>query len=56
MQWHRRLGVMVGSPSLEVFKTCADVALGVVVSGHGGLGLEDLRISVGFPNLSDSMK
>ena len=27
------------SPSLEVFKKCGDVALRVIVSGHGGYGL-----------------
>ena len=38
---------VVGSPSLEVFKNHGDVALGDVVSGHGGGGLgSDLRISV----------
>jgi len=29
---------VVGSPSLEVFKSCEDVALKNVVSGHGGMG------------------
>jgi len=29
----------VGSPSLEVFKKCEDVALRDVVSGHSGGGL-----------------
>jgi len=28
----------VGSPSLEVFQSCGDVALRVVVSEHGGMG------------------
>jgi len=45
--WHRLPGVLVGSPSLEVFKRCVDVAFGNVVSGHGGdglmVGLDDLR-------------
>ena len=31
--------VVVGSPSLEVFKKCEDLALRAVVSGHGGDGL-----------------
>ena len=30
---------VVGSPSLEVFKDCRDVALRDVVRGHGGGGL-----------------
>ncbi len=37
----------VGSPSLEVFQSCGDVALRDMVSGHGGgglmVGLGDLR-------------
>ena len=38
--WHR-LGEVVGSPSLEVFQSCGDVALRDVGSGDsgGGLGL-----------------
>lgn len=28
-----------GSPSLGVFRNCGDVALGVMISGHGGDGL-----------------
>ena len=47
---------VVGSPSLEVFKTCGDVALRDVVSGHGGdglmIGLNDLRV---LSNLNDSI-
>jgi len=35
-QWHRLSKEMVKSPSLEVFKSHADVALRDVVSGHGG--------------------
>ena len=40
-------GVVVESPSLEVFKKCVDVALKDRVSGHGGdwlmvIGLGDL--------------
>lgn len=38
---------VVKSPSLDVFSTCADVALRDMLSGHGGdqltLGLGDLR-------------
>jgi len=30
---------VVGSPSLEVFQNSRDVALGDMVSGHGGNGL-----------------
>ena len=29
---------VVGSPSLEVFRNCGNVAQGDVVSGHGGVG------------------
>ena len=38
-QWHRLSKEMVKSPSLEVFKSRADVALRDVVSGHGWDGL-----------------
>lgn len=37
----------MGSPSLEVFKNCVDVALRNMVSGHGGDGL-----TVGLDDLS----
>ena len=49
-------GVVMESPSLEVFKNCADVALRDGVSGHGGAGLElDLVILEDFSNLYDSV-
>ena len=42
------------SPSLKVLKKCGDVALGDMVSGHGGDGLGlDLKILEGFSNLND---
>jgi len=37
--WHRLPMEMVGSQSLEVFKSSGDVALGDVVCGCGGSGL-----------------
>ena len=47
MHWHRLPRQLVGSLSLEVFKSCGDVALKDLVSGHGGnglvVGLDDLR-------------
>ena len=33
--WHRLPSKVVESPPLEVFKSCVDVALRDVVSGHG---------------------
>ena len=46
----------MGSPSLEVFQNCGDVAQRDMASGHGGdrLGL-DFVILVVFSNLNDSM-
>jgi len=46
----------VESPSLEVFKSHGDVALGGMVNRHGVDGLElDLEILDVFSNLTDSM-
>ena len=46
---------VVGSPSLEVFTSCGDVALKEMVSGHGGVGQQlALLISEVFSNLNDS--
>ena len=39
MHWHRLPREVVESPSLEVIVNHGDVALGDVVSGHGGDGL-----------------
>jgi len=54
--WNRLPRKVVGSPSLEVFKNCGDVALRYVVSGHGGdeLGLDWVSLEI-FSNLHDSM-
>jgi len=38
-QWHRLPREVVGSPSMEVIRSRADVALRDVVSGHGESGL-----------------
>ena len=47
---------VVESLSLEVFKKCRDVALGTVVSGHGGDGLmAGLCGLEAFSNPKDSM-
>ena len=46
MQWHGLPTEVVQSLSLEVFRSCGDVALRDVVSGHGGCGL-----GVGLDNL-----
>ena len=39
LQWHRLPGEAVESPSLELFRSCVDVALRDVVGRHGGGGL-----------------
>lgn len=45
---------VVESPSLGVLKTCGDVALRHVVSGHGGDGLGlDVVIFLVFTNLNE---
>jgi len=36
--WHRLPREVGDLPFLEVFRKCGDVALRVVVSGHGGIG------------------
>ena len=38
MHWHRLPREVVESPSLEVLKNHGEVALGDLVSGHGGMG------------------
>jgi len=43
---------VVGSPSLEVFRSCGDAALRAVVSGHGGVGWIILE---GFSDSHDSV-
>ena len=56
MQWHGLPREVVQSPSLGVIRSCGDVALRDVVSGHGGDWLELDRIVLEvFSNLNDSM-
>ena len=51
--WNRLLGELVESQLLKVFKNHGDMALGDMVRGHGGEGLElDLGIS---SNINESM-
>ena len=40
---------VVGSPSLEVFQNCGDVALRDVGSGHGGVGWDDSLVATLMP-------
>ena len=50
MQWE-----VVGSPSLEVFKSHGDVALREVVGGYGGVGWGQTKTLEVFSNLNDSV-
>jgi len=50
MQWHRLHREVVGSPSLEVFKKCGDVALGDVV--EMGQQLELILVVFSLPDLA----
>lgn len=36
--WHRLPGEVIGSPPLEMFKNCGNVALRGMVNGHGVMG------------------
>ena len=46
---------MVASPSLEESKSCGDVALREMVSGHGGDGMMVGRDDLSLSNLNDSV-
>jgi len=54
VQWRRLPRGVMESPTLEVFQSCGDVALGDVVSGHIGLGLDSVILGV-FSNLNDAV-
>ena len=56
MRWQRLPREVEESPSLKVLKNHGDVALGDVVSGHGGVGWGwAWGILVVFSNLCDSL-
>jgi len=53
--WHRLPREVVASPSLEESKSCGDVALREMVSGHGGDGMMVGRDDLSLSNLNDSV-